>query len=133
MKKPIFYCLFTCLYFFMISGCKKADKKEFTEKMITIAANDSVSIKEIDLTVINQGCGREWYKMDGEHSGERPYCELLIRHKDLSRAVSQRSDPIYIGEVEILVDKINPWGREEDSIPPGGCRLLVRRTSAVKN
>jgi len=58
---------------------------------------------------------------------ESPYCDLVIRYRDSTVHAGSDFKPVQISNIEITLDRINPWGREEDSIPPGGCRLLIRK------
>ena len=81
-----------------------------------------MKIKELDLSITNNGCGRQW-----ESGSEIPYCELIIKCKDSTIYAGSNFKPVYIGNIEIKLDRINPWGREEDSVPPGGCRVWVRK------
>jgi len=32
-----------------------------------------------------------------------------------------------ITEKKLVIDKMNPRGKEENSMPPGGCRIIVTR------
>lgn len=115
--------LFIISAFFIVSaGCNSQLQKEFTERKLLIASKQTVTVKELSLSITNNGCGREW--VDG---AERPYCDLEIKRKDSIIHAGADFKPIYIGNIEIRIDKMNPWGRVEDSIPPGGCRLLVRK------
>ncbi len=114
--------LIIAAFFIISAGCSSQLQKEFTEMKLVIASKQTVTVKELDLSITNNGCGREWVA-----GAERPYCDLEIKRKDSIIHAGGDFKPIYIGNIEILIDKINPWGREEDSIPPGGCRLWVRK------
>ncbi len=107
--------------FFVTAGCS-SQPKEFTDKKLVIASKQTVKIKELDLSITNNGCGRQW-----ESGAERPYCELIIKRKDSTIFAGNNFKPVYIGNIEITIDRINPWGKEEDSIPPGGCRVWIRK------
>jgi hypothetical protein len=109
----------TC--FFMTAGCS-SQPKEFSDRKLVIPNKQTVKIKELDLSITNNGCGRQW-----ESGSERPYCDLVIKRKDSTLNAGGDFKPVYIGNVSIQVQKINPWGREEDSIPPGGCRVWIRK------
>jgi hypothetical protein len=79
------------------------------------------------MTITNNGCGRKWI-VEGDHPAfERAYCDIAINRGDKTIRAGNDSNPVYIGDVEIDIERMNPWGREEDSVPPGGCRLWVRR------
>ncbi|MEI2738273.1 MAG: hypothetical protein V9F01_05765 [Chitinophagaceae bacterium] len=80
------------------------------------------------MAITNNGCGRQWIEEDGKSGTEKPYCDLIIKYKDSIIHAGSDFKPVYIGNIEIVVDKMNPWGREEDSVPPGGCRVWVKRT-----
>ncbi len=84
-------------------------------------------MKELDLAITNYGCGRQWESEDGKNGIERPFCNLEIKYKDSIINAGKDFKPIFIGNAEIQLDKINPWGTEEDSIPPGGCRIWVKK------
>ncbi len=101
--------------------------KKFTEKRLVIANKQTVSIKELDMTITNNGCGRKWVVEDGKAAAERPYCDLVVKTKDSTWHFGDSFDPLYIKNLKLLVDKMNPWGREEDSVPPGGCRVIVTK------
>jgi hypothetical protein len=108
--------------FFMIAACSSTSQKIFTDKKLVIANKETVKIKELNLSITNNGCGRQW-----ESGSERPYCDLLIKSKDSTIHFGRDFSPITIGDIQITIDKMNPWGRQEDSVPPGGCRLWVRK------
>lgn len=108
--------------FLIIAGCSSQSPKEFKEKKLIVASKETVKIKQLDLSVTNNGCGRQW--VSGE---ERPYCDLIIKHKDSIFYAGSNFKPVYIGNIEITIDRMNPWGREEDSVPAGGCRIWVRK------
>ncbi|MBC7874682.1 MAG: hypothetical protein H7Y01_11825 [Ferruginibacter sp.] len=114
-----FLAITACI--FISAGCT-SQPKEFKERKLVIASKETVRVKELDLTITNNGCGRKW-----TNSEERPYCELLIKYKDSTIHAGDDFNPVYIGNIEIDIDRMNPWGREEDSVPPGGCRLWVRK------
>ncbi len=112
--------------FVAITACMYPPKK-FTEKRLVIASKETVRINELDMTITNNGCGRKWIVEDGKAAGERPYCELIVTTKDSTWHFGSSFDPLYIKNLKLLIDKMNPWGREEDSVPPGGCRIIVTR------
>ena len=112
--------------FIITNGCRNSSK-EFTERKLVIASKQTVKVEELGLSITNYGCGRRWESADGKNGIERPYCELEIKYKDSIINAGNDFQPIFIGNAAIQMDKINPWGREEDSIPPGGCRLWVKK------
>ena len=101
--------------------------KPFTEKRIIIASNETIKIPELNLSISNTGCGRKWIAEGDKPAFERTYCGLVAKQKDSTVTGGGDFKPIYVGNVEITIEKMNPWGREEDSVPPGGCRVLVRK------
>ena len=112
--------------FLLIAGCS-SQPKPFTEKKIVIASKETVKVPELNLSITNNGCGRKWISEDDKPSFERPYCDLLIKRKDSTISAGGDFKPVFIGNIEITLDRINPWGREEDSVPPGGCRVWIRK------
>ena len=106
----------------MTAACMHPPQR-FSEKRIVIAAKQTVHVGEIGMTIINGGCGRKW--MNGGE--ERPYCELTVKIKDSIYHFGQSFDPLYIRNYKLEIEKMNPWGREEDSVPPGGCRIHIVR------
>lgn len=130
MKRKWIYSL-TGIFFLAVAGCMYPPKK-FTEKRLVIARNETVRINELDMTITNNGCGRKWI-MENAKDGEdiegfiRLYCDLLVKTNDSTWHFGSSFDPLYIKNLKLLIDKMNPWGREEDSVPPGGCRVIVTR------
>ncbi len=108
------------------AGCSNPPKP-FTEKRYTIASKETLKISELNMTITNNGCGRKWISEGDQPSYERAYCDLVIKRNETTLHAGEDSRPVYIGDIEIDIEKMNPWGREEDSVPPGGCRLRVRR------
>ncbi len=80
------------------------------------------------MTIINAGCGRKWMTGNG---GERPYCDLMVKMKDSVYRFGDSFEPLYIKNIKLVIDKMNPWGREEDSVPPGGCRIIVTKLDDI--
>ena len=113
--------------FFTAAGCSSQPQKEFTEKKLVIASKETARVKELDLSITNNGCGRKWISEGDKPSFERPYCDLLIKYKDSTIYAGGDFKPVYIGSIEITLDRINPWGVAEDSVPPGGCRVWVKK------
>ena len=125
MKGKWIYSL-TGICFLSMAACMYPPKK-FTERKLVIASKETVRINELDLTITNNGCGRKWVIEDGKAAGERPYCDLLVRTKDSTWHFGNSFDPLYIKNLKLVIDKMNPWGSMEDSVPPGGCRIFVTR------
>ena len=112
--------------FLVVVGCMNPPEK-FTEKRLVIANNETVKIKELDMSITNGGCGRKWIVEDGHAAGEKPYCELTVKVKDSTWRFGNSFDPLYVRNLKLVIDKMNPWGSWEDSVPPGGCRIIVTR------
>ncbi len=112
--------------FFITAGCS-SQPKEFTDKKLIIASKETVKVKELDLSITNNGCGRKWLSEGDKPAYERAYCDLLIKLKDSTIYAGGDFKPVYIGNIEITVDRMNPWGVTEDSVPPGGCRVWLRK------
>ena len=102
---------------FLITAVCSNPSNDFTGRKLVIASNGTVKMKELDLSITNNGCGRKWIVLEGKAGGERPYCGLVIKHKDSTIYAGSDFSPVYTGNIEITLDKINPWGREEDSVP----------------
>jgi hypothetical protein len=124
MKKGVFIVIVICS---MISACMNRSEP-FTEKKIIVASKQTVEIPEIDLSITNNGCGRKWVTEKDRPAFERAYCDLVIQRDKTIIHAGNDSKPVYIGDLQIYIERMNPWGREEDSVPPGGCRLWIRRT-----
>jgi hypothetical protein len=119
--------LFILSFLFVATIACMYPPKKFTEKRLVIANKETVRINELDMTITNNGCGRKWIVEDGRAAGERPYCDLLVKTKDSTWHFGGSFDPLYVKNLKLLIDKMNPWGREEDSVPPGGCRIIVTK------
>ena len=109
------------VFFFAAINCG-SQQEEFADRKFIIASKKTIKIKELDLSITNDGCGREWV---GEM--EKPYCDLKIKFKDSIFSGGRSFKPIRFRNIEIEVDQMNPWGKEEDSIPPGGCSVWIRQ------
>jgi hypothetical protein len=114
------------IIFFLSNGCSDSSGS-FNDRKLIIASKETVKVKELDLAITNYGCGRQWESEDGKNGIESPFCNLEIKYKDSIINAGKDFKPIFIGDAEIQLDKINPWGTEEDSIPPGGCRIWVKK------
>jgi hypothetical protein len=109
------------LILLLITACVH-HPEPFTQKTYTIAPKQTITISQLHLSITNEGCGRQW-----EGGAEKPFCGLIIKHKDSTIRAGQNAAPIYTGTIKIEIDKMNPWGVAEDSVPPGGCRLIVTK------
>lgn len=99
----------------------------FTEKRLIIASGETVRIDELKISITNKGCGRKWMSEKDKPSYEVPYCELEVKYRDSLLHFSGGWGPFFAGAAEIRIDKMNPWGREEDSIPAYGCRVIINK------
>jgi hypothetical protein len=129
MQKRLLY-MAAIIFFAMISGCGN-EPNPFTEATVVVASNQSVKVAEVNLTITNNGCGREWVSEDGSPAFEKVMCKLVIKHKDSTIVANQHFSQIYFNNLKVQVDKMNPWGKEEDGVPPGGCRIIVTQLSEV--
>lgn len=103
-------------------ACNQHPGIAFTEKTYILQREETIRIPELDIRISNKGCGRQW-----EGESEVPYCELELKAADTTIQFGQSFAPVYFRNLEIKVMQMNPWNREEDSIPPGGCRVLVHK------
>ena len=105
--------------------------EKFTEKRIIIASKQTVKIKELDMSITNNGCYPKWTnsedKMAATEIFPKASCDIVIKIKDSTCHYYNSSSPLYIKNIKIVVDQTNPWDRKEDSIPQGGCRIIVTR------
>jgi hypothetical protein len=120
-SKAVFFVI---AYFLAIFPACMYPPKKFTEKRLIIANKETASINELGMSITNGGCGRKWMTDNG---GERPYCDITVKMKDSTWHFGDSFDPLYIKNLKLVIDKMNPWGREEDSVPPGGCRIIVSK------
>jgi hypothetical protein len=118
--------VFISAFCFAAIACMYPPEK-FTEKRLIIASKETVRIKELGMSITNGGCGRKWISEDGKPAYERPYCDLLVKIKDSTWRFGDSFEPLYIKNLKLVVDKMNPWGNAEDSVPPGGCRIIVTK------
>jgi hypothetical protein len=119
MKGAAFFIMMFVLAVF--AGCV-SHPEPFTSRSYILSPRQTIQITPLQLSITNKGCGRQW-----EGDTEKPFCGLEIRHKDSTIHAGQNYKPVYIGTIKIEIDKMNPWGLTEDSIPPGGCRIIVTK------
>ncbi len=125
MNRPGLYIL-TIVVMLASPGC--GDRyRVFEDQRLIIPVNKTIRVKGADLSITNKGCGRKWMATEGKPAYEQPYCSLELRYNGKTSLFSEGYGPFYAGEMEVRIEKMNPWGGEEDSIPPGGCRVLVRK------
>lgn len=110
----------------IIAGCMYPPK-EFKDKRLVIGSGQTVHIEELGLSVTNKGCGRQWISENNQPAYERAFCEIDVKAKDSTYHFSHSGQPLYIKNIKLEIEQMNPWGREEDSIPAGGCRVLVTK------
>ena len=116
-------------YFFLILlflGCRYP-QKEFKEKTLIVEAKQTVPVSELGISIHNEGCGREWVSEEGKPAMERAFCEVTVKTTDSVYHFSNTNKPLFIKNIRLDLEKMNPWGRVEDSIPPGGCRIRVTK------
>ena len=123
-SNAVIFISFFC--FVAIIACMNPPKK-FTEKRLVIASKKTVRINELNMSITNGGCGRKWISEDDKPAYERPYCDLVVKVKDSTWHFGDSFSPLYIKDLKLVIDKMNPWGSEEDSVPPGGCRIIVTK------
>ena len=128
MKTINTFVALACLLF---AACHSSNSQNrtITERKLVVASKETVKVKDLDLEITNKGCGRKWISEGDNPSYEQAYCDIIIKHKDTLLAVGT-AENYYAGDIEIILDRMNPWGREEDSVPAGGLRLIIRRSPA---
>jgi hypothetical protein len=110
----------------ILTGCMYPPK-QFKDKSLVIANNQTVHIEELGLSVTNHGCGREWVSENGNPDYERVFCNVDVKTKDSTYRFSHADKTLFIKNIKLEIDQMNPWGREQDSIPAGGCRIIVTK------
>lgn len=116
------------LYSFLIaiSSCSSSTNN-FTDTSIIIKKGETIKVKGLGLKITNNGCGREWVSGSDGDAYEKPVCGLKYVMDDSVKYAGDSFKPVYFGNIEIEIDQMNVWNKEEDSIPPGGCRLKIRK------
>lgn len=114
---------------FMLFSCNQP--APFDEGKYIIEKGKTITISQLRLSITNNGCGREHIVSEGQFAGERPFCQLKLTYGDSSLLLGAGFKPVIFGPARIVMDKINPWGREEDSVPAGGCRVIITRLTEV--
>jgi hypothetical protein len=114
----------------LLTGCfascsSNSQTKLIMDKKIIVEDGKTVNIKEAGVSITNNGCGREW----GDF-GERAYYHVRVKKGDSTYNMPERFQPLYIGELQLKVDKANVWHNMEDSVPPGACRIHIQRSPA---
>jgi hypothetical protein len=122
MKKIIF--IFILIAPGILHSC--AERQDFKEGRFIISSKQTIQISAIGLSITNQGCGRKWINEGNNPGYERPYCDLVISKGDKTIIAGSDYKPVYLGNIVVQLEKINPWNNTEDSIPPGGCRVHVK-------
>lgn len=113
------------ILFVAATGCMYPPKK-FTEKRLVIPGMQTVRVEELDISITNGGCGKEWIT-DSDPPYEKPYCNLVVKTKDSTWHFGSSFDPLYIKNLKLVIDKINDRTSNEDSVPPGGCRIIITK------
>jgi hypothetical protein len=127
--KPVTIITGFVLGLWLCTGCGQPPAA-FKEKRVVIAPKETIQVHELNLSVTNEGCGRKWVSEEGKPAYEQAYCGLVIKYKD-STVHSSNSQPVYINDIVVRIDKMNPWGREEDSVPAGGCRVIISKVEGI--
>lgn len=109
--------------FLLFTGSCMYLPENFTEQALVIGKNETVSIPQLRLSITNKGCGRRRMG-DGI---ENLFCELEVKDKEQIYRFGDSFAPFYIGNIELRIDSINPGSAAGDSLPPGGCRVIVKR------
>ena len=117
--KITFYC-YSIL--FNVSNMHVPIKKIYRKKLV-IARNETVRINELDMTITNYGCKGNWKESDFPGV----YCNLIVKTKDSTWHFGKSFSPLLIKNLKLVIDQTNPWEWKLDSIPPGGCRIIVTR------
>lgn len=112
------------LSFYSLASC--SDRETFREGSFIISSNQTKKISGLDLSITNNGCGRKWITEENKPGYEVPFCDLHISRGEKTIIAGNDYKPVYLGNVEVTLEKINPWNRTEDSIPPGGCKVHVK-------
>lgn len=118
-KKGLLLLLIPLVY---ITACNQHQGIGFTEKTYILKREEIIRIPELDLQISNKGCGRQWTE-----NSETPFCELELKAADTTIRFGRSFTPLYFRNLEIKVMQMNPWNREEDSIPPGGCQVWIHK------
>src|SRR5688500_15811878 len=122
MRLPVYLLIFLL----GISHMHCSERESFSEERFIIRKNQTVRVNQLDLSITNRGCGRQWIDKAAGQGYERPYCDIEVRRGDKVSSAGEDFEPVYIGNLMVQVEKMNPWERLEDSIPPGGCKVLVK-------
>lgn len=115
--------LSACSLLVMGNGCT-GKASNFTERSFVVNRDETVRIVELDMSIYNKGCGRMWMTDNG---GERAFCELEVKTGDSIYRFGRSYDSLVIKDVSLKIDKMNPWNNMEDSVPAGGCRIIVTK------
>jgi len=114
----------TVLSSFLLVMQSCSSQKDFNDTLVIVKKGETVKIKGLDLKITNSGCGRQWKSSNGGESYEVPYCELKYV---LGDSTKYGDDPVYFDNIEIKVDQMNVWNKEEEGLPGGACRISVKK------
>ncbi len=117
----------TVISCFLLLAQSCTSQKEFKERQFIVKKDETVTIKELGLKITNKGCGRQWVSNGGGESYEKPFCELTYVLGDSTKHGGNSFKPVYFGNIEIKIEHMNPWNKEEDGVPAGACRLYIRK------
>jgi hypothetical protein len=121
--------LFGTICLLTFSGCQ--EPVQFTEKDYVLTSGDSLYVSELKITIHNKGCGTKWISEKDRSAYEVPYCSLEIRQDNEQVQYLNNNEPVYAGEAEVRIGKINPWGRPQDSLPAYSCMVMVKKVAGT--
>lgn len=116
----------TVVSYFLLLTQSCTSQKDINDTLVIVKRGETVKVKGLDLKITNKGCGREWVS-DGGESYEKPVCELAYVLGDSTKYGGRSYKPVYFGDIEISIEKMNVWNKEEDGVPGGACRLWIRK------
>jgi hypothetical protein len=111
--------------------CQCRQPNEFTEKQYILASGDSVYVRELKISIHNKGCSMHWISEKDKPSYETAYCDLDVRHGNEQVQYLNNNEPVYAGEAEVTIGKINPWGTPKDSLPACNCNVTVKKVAGT--
>lgn len=114
----------------LVAGSCTQKTTNFTAKTIVVKRDETIRIRELGMSITNKGCGRMWMTDNG---GEQAFCELEVKVSDSVYRFGRSYDSLVIKDVSLRIDKMNPWNNMEDSVPGGGCRIVVTKLVAASS
>ena len=117
----------TVVSYFLLLTQSCTSQKDINDTLVIVKRGETIKIKELDLKITNKGCGREWVSSNNGESSEKPVCELTYVLGDSTKYGGNSYKPVYFRDIEIKIEKMNVWNKEEDGVPAGACRLWIRK------